>query len=82
MRVLCTLPNAGKRIGGILFEPAEGGMLSEEVSDDIAIRLLSIPGYVDPGADPVAQPRRRGRPPKDKEVIDQAVIQVEQTDQG
>lgn len=44
-RVLCTLPNASTQIGGIKFEPTEGGMLSEPLDEAQAKRLCGIPGY-------------------------------------
>lgn len=44
-KVLCTLPNASEEIGGIKFEKHANGMLSEDVSDEQAARLASIPGY-------------------------------------
>ena len=44
-KVLCTLPNASEDIGGIKFEKHANGMLSEDVSDEQAARLASIPGY-------------------------------------
>lgn len=44
-KVLCTLPNASDEIGGIKFVSHAKGMLSEDVSDEQAARLASIPGY-------------------------------------
>lgn len=44
-KVLCTLPNASEEIGGIKFEKHAKGMLSEDISDEQATRLASIPGY-------------------------------------
>lgn len=44
-RVLCTSPNASELISGIKFSSVDGGMLSEEVSDDIAADFCAIPGY-------------------------------------
>lgn len=46
-KVLCTLPNAAAEINGVKFSPAEGGMLSDEVSADQAEAFLSITGYVE-----------------------------------
>ena len=46
MRVLCILENASDEISGVKFEQVEGGMLSEEISDDVAALFLEIPhGY-------------------------------------
>ena len=45
-RVICDLPNASLEIGGIKFSPLdEGGLISEEISEEQANRLASIPGY-------------------------------------
>lgn len=44
-KVLCTLPNASEEIGGIKFSKHAKGMLSEDISDEQATRLVSIPGY-------------------------------------
>lgn len=44
-KVLCTLPNASEEIGGIKFTKHAKGMLSEDLSDEQATRLASIPGY-------------------------------------
>lgn len=49
-KVLCTLPNASSDIGGIKFEQHAKGMLSEDISDEQAKRLASIPGYEIVGA--------------------------------
>lgn len=51
-KILCTLPNASEEIGGIKFAAHPKGMLSEEVSDEQARRLASIPGYELVGAEP------------------------------
>lgn len=54
-QILCTLPNASNEISGVKFASNEKGMLSEEVSDDVAADFASIPGYVVVGAvDPEA----------------------------
>lgn len=46
MRVICILPNASDEISGVKFEPVEGGMLSEDISEDVANLFLEIPhGY-------------------------------------
>lgn len=57
MRVLCTLPNAAETINGIAFTPTDSGMLSDEISDDAARLLASIPGYQLVGA-PESAPSR------------------------
>lgn len=44
-KVLCVLPNASEEIGGIKFTQHANGMLSEDISDEQAHRLASIPGY-------------------------------------
>ena len=45
-KVLCTLPNASNLINGVRFASVPDGMLSEEISDDVAANFASIPGYV------------------------------------
>lgn len=72
MRVLCTLPNAGEIINGIAFTETEGGMLSEDIGDDMARAFAAIPGYQMVGAPATAPSRlsdesaapKRGRPRK------------------
>lgn len=44
-KVLCTLPNASEEISGVKFVAHEKGMLSEDISDEIAADFASIPGY-------------------------------------
>ena len=44
-KVLCTSPNASEEISGIKFEKTDEGMLSEDISDDLAAELATIPGY-------------------------------------
>ena len=44
-KVLCTLPNASELISGVAFVSHANGMLSEEVSDEVAARFTSIAGY-------------------------------------
>lgn len=55
-KVLCTLPNASAEINGVAFTPADGGMLSEELSADRAAGFLVIPGYVEHAEDPAPAP--------------------------
>lgn len=49
-KVLCTLPNASEQISGVKFSAHEAGMLSEEVSDEVAAGFAAIPGYEVVGA--------------------------------
>jgi hypothetical protein len=58
-KVICTLNNASSEINGVKFTPAEGGMLSDEVSAEQAEAFLSIPGYVEHKEDPAADARRK-----------------------
>lgn len=46
-KVICKLPNASSNISGIEFTalPGDGGMISEEISDERALDLSSINGY-------------------------------------
>ena len=54
-QVLCKLPNASDLINGVAFESTADGMLSEDVSDDVAAAFAAIPGYSIVGAvDPAA----------------------------
>lgn len=55
-KVLCTLPNASAEINGVAFTPADGGMLSEELSADRAAGFLAIPGYVEHAEEPAPAP--------------------------
>lgn len=64
-RVICDLPNASLEISGIKFSPLEdGGLISEEISEEQAARLASIPGYsVDEGErEPVPAPVKEPAP--------------------
>lgn len=45
-KVLCTAPNASEEIDGHKFEQHANGMLSEDLSDEVAARFATIPGYV------------------------------------
>lgn len=61
-RVVCRILNAGRVIDGIAFaEPVDGAMLSEEIGDEAAKRLLTIPGFEKPReeAAPEAPPAER-----------------------
>lgn len=45
-RVICTLPNASDEISGVKFFPhPNGGVISEDISDDVAASFSSIGGY-------------------------------------
>ncbi len=44
-KVICKLQNAADEISGIAFTKVDGGMLSEDISDEQAARFASIPGY-------------------------------------
>ena len=44
-KVICKLENASREISGVKFTPVEGGMLSEDVSDEMAELFVSINGY-------------------------------------
>lgn len=55
-KILCTLPNASENINGVTFVSHAKGMLSEDVSDDVAETFLSIPGYELVGSAAVAKP--------------------------
>ena len=49
-KVLCTLPNASDEISGVKFSAHPKGMLSEDVSDDVAAEFAAIKGYSIVGA--------------------------------
>jgi hypothetical protein len=57
-KVVCVLPHASTRINGVAFERLNAlAVVSEEVSDAIAARFLSLPGYelhVEPATAPDA----------------------------
>ena len=42
---LCRLMNASTEISGYAFEPVDGGMLSEELPDEVAERFAGIKGF-------------------------------------
>jgi len=44
-KVICSLPNASDLISGVAFESTADGMLSAEISDDVAEAFVAIPGY-------------------------------------
>ena len=49
-KVLCTLPNASTLISGVAFAAHANGMLSEDVTDDVASDFAAINGYSIVGA--------------------------------
>lgn len=67
-RVICDLPNASDEIRGVKFHPLEeGGLISDEIDDELASVFASINGYslADPGLepakpDPKPAPKSRG----------------------
>jgi len=72
MYVVCTLPNASNKINGIEFEDCREGKISKEpVSEDVAFRFATIPGYkvvsskdgasAKPDTQEVPSPKTRGR---------------------
>ena len=44
-QVICTLPNASEEISGVAFTAHEAGMISAEISDELAADFASIRGY-------------------------------------
>lgn len=45
-RVICNLENASNEISGVKFHPLDdGGLVSDEISDELAELFLGIPGY-------------------------------------
>lgn len=45
-RVICDLPNASEEISGVKFHKLEdGGLISDEISEELAELFASIPGY-------------------------------------
>lgn len=44
-QVICTLTNASSLISGVSFSTCDEGMISEEISDEVAARFLTIGGY-------------------------------------
>ena len=44
-QVICTLPNASEEISGVAFTAHESGMISAEISDELAADFASIRGY-------------------------------------
>jgi hypothetical protein len=44
-KVLCTLPNASSLINGVQFISHKDGMVSEEVSAEVAAKFFAVNGY-------------------------------------
>lgn len=44
-KVLCKLRNAGEEINDVKFTKTDGGMLSEDVSAEVAANFAQIEGY-------------------------------------
>ena len=66
-KVLCTLPNASEEISGIKFKQVDGGMLSEDISDEDAANFVSINGYELVGEKKEATAANTKQPQKTKE---------------
>lgn len=47
MRILCKIPHASKVINGVNFIEHKLGMVSEEISEDVAAVFLKIDGYLE-----------------------------------
>lgn len=45
VQILCTRPNASTSINGVAFHETDAGMLSEEISQELADMFIGIPGY-------------------------------------
>ena len=45
MRVLCTKPTGSTEVSGVCFTKGPGGMISDDMSEEAAARLLTIPGF-------------------------------------
>jgi len=45
MRVLCSLPNASSLINGVTFALSPHGLISEDLTPEVAQHFASIPGY-------------------------------------
>jgi hypothetical protein len=45
-KVICRLPNASSEINGVKFVTHKLGVISEEISDDVALEFAAIQGYV------------------------------------
>lgn len=63
-KVRCVLKNASSLISGVQFEPADKGMVSAEVSLEVAEQFLSVPGYE---LVPEQKPQTQTQPPADQE---------------
>lgn len=67
MRVLCTLPNASTVINGVTFEAGPYGLVSADLTPEMARHFASIPGYSlypsAPSVDPTAPAEAEGNAP-------------------
>lgn len=45
-KVICTLPNASELINDVKFAKHELGVISEDITAEVAESFLSIPGYI------------------------------------
>lgn len=45
MKVICTLPNAPSLVHNVRFVSHARGMISEDIPEDVAARLLRVTGY-------------------------------------
>ena len=68
-RVICSLPNASNKINDVDFAPHEsGGVISGDLSEDLAAQFLTISGYalevVAPPPPPPAPPAPPAAPEK------------------
>ena len=62
-RVICTLPNASHLISGVKFEDHELGVVSEEISDDVAAEFAATPGYQMAQDSVASKPKKQATPP-------------------
>lgn len=60
-KVHCSLPNASDNINGVKFEPAEGGVVSEEVDQETAEAFAAIDGYSIVGAAAATKPAAQAK---------------------
>ncbi len=59
-RVICTRPNAGELINGVKFSPHDGGMISDEVTAEIADQFMELSGFEIEGKKKPAANRHEG----------------------
>ncbi len=51
MKIFSTKPNQAELCSGVRFERVDGGMVSEDVSDEVGARFCSIAGFTAYGKD-------------------------------